>query len=475
MISKRDWAAPAARGGRWEVGRVLARCLLVVGVATGASAQVSAGRSVVQGVVVDSVGARRLPGATVQLARRDAMGAVRRVSTDTAGRYAFADVPPGEYVVGFDHDALTALGLDTPVRALSVGAADTLVTADLAIPSSAVVRALRCGAGLRADRGLLLGTLREATSGAVVPGATLSLYWGALALDSGPARLVTERATATIEPDGTYLVCGLPRGVPLTLGVTAPGHHAVGGPVVEVPDHGLGRLDVRLVDSAVARGTAVIRGAVRHASGTVVAAGRVVVQGLAREVPVREGAFVLGELPAGSWVIETRVLGTAPQARLVTVDAAAPAEVLLRVAATAQLLDAVTVVGAMDRDTRVLQEVLARRRHYGGTFFLPGSDAMKFAHLTSDLMKEARGFRWISPTKISGCVALFVDDSYQPAALELLDVIAPLKDVLAVETYPNIALAPIQYRHAFGCINPRRPDQAIPPSKVVVVWMKRRF
>lgn len=438
-------------------------------------AQESGPSRVIQGVVFDSVVARPLAGATVQLAPRVGPGAVRRASTDSAGRYRFSGVPPGEYLLDFDHDTLAALGLDTPVRALTVRASDTFLTADLAIPSSAVVRALRCGAGMRPDRGLLVGTLRDAVTNLAVPGAALRLQWGALALDSGTARMVTERSGAIVEADGTYLACGLPLDVPLHLDLTAPGHYAVDGPVVEVPLTGIGRLDLRLVDSATTRGTAVIGGQVQHGSGTAVAAGRVAVPALAREAPVRDGTFVLTDLPAGSWVVEARVMGTSPLARLVTVDEVAPAAVRIVAGERMQLLDAVTVIGAMDRNTRVLQDVLTRRRHYGGTFFLPGSDAMKFAHLTSDLLKEARGFRWISPTRVRGCVALFVDGGYQPAAMELLDLVIPLKDVLAVEAYPNIALAPIQYRHAFGCTDPRRPDERIPPSKVVVVWTKRAF
>ncbi|HEY3285923.1 MAG TPA: carboxypeptidase-like regulatory domain-containing protein [Gemmatimonadaceae bacterium] len=455
------------------------RGVVIVAAAAAVAAQEPTARPVIQGTVFDSVAGRPLADASVQLARRNAAGAVRRVDTDATGRYRFFNVPPGDYLVGFDHEALTALGLDTPVRALSVSDVDTLLRVDLAIPSSSVVRALRCGPGSPADRGLLLGTIRDVVTQRMVPGTTLQMEWGALALDSGNARMVTERASATVESDGTYVLCGLPLDAPLTLDVTSPGHYAVVGPVVELPTTGIGRLDLRLVRADTERGAAVIRGVVQHTSGKAVAGGRVLVPALAREVSVRDGAFVFGDLPAGTWVVEARVVGTAPRARLVTVEAGAPAEVALQVAETAQVLDAVTVVGAMDRDSRVLQDVLTRRRHYGGTFFLPGSDAMKFAFVTSDLLKEARALRWISPTRIvrvpNGCVALFVDDAYQPAGMEVLDLVAPLKDVLAVEAYPTIALAPIQYRHPFGCVDPRRPGHRDPPQAVVVVWTRRRF
>lgn len=453
----------------------------VVIAALPAAAQTPVGRHVVQGVVYDSVEARPLAGASVQLAVRDGTGVPLAVTTDVTGRYRIAEVPPGQYVLGFYHDALTALGLDAPVQTLEVGR-DSLVTADLAIPSSAVVRALRCGTeSARPDRGMLVGFVRGAESRAAVSGAAVRLQWGAIALDADSLRTVTEQSTASIESDGSFLACGLPLDVSLDLQVTAPGRHAIIGPVATVPLNGIGRLDLVLSDSAAAHGSAVVRGRVTRTSGKAVATGRVVLEALKRDVPVKDGAFVMGDLPPGSWIIEARVIGTEPHAMLVTATDGAFTEAAITAGDQVQRLDAVTVVGKMDRNTRVLEEVLRRRNHGSGTFFMPGSWTLRMAAHVSDVMKNARGFRYKSPTDIGGRAftgiacgkpAVYVDDGFFPGGFELLDLNVTIDQVLAIETYPDASLAPAQYRYGFGG-NPGAPT--LRPCAVVVIWTKRKF
>ncbi|MDP1858454.1 MAG: carboxypeptidase-like regulatory domain-containing protein, partial [Gemmatimonadaceae bacterium] len=135
----------------------LISCVLVATVTTPLLAQESgrAGRSV-YGMVYDSVAARPLVGASVQLAVRDDASAPRIAFSDSAGRYRFDGVPAGRYVLGFYHDALTALGLDAVTRPIEV-TADTPGSFDLAIPSSALVRALRCGKSDDFAQGMLVG------------------------------------------------------------------------------------------------------------------------------------------------------------------------------------------------------------------------------------------------------------------------------------------------------------------------------
>ena len=174
------------------------------------------------------------------------------------------------------------------------------------------------------------------------------------------------------------------------------------------------------------------------------------------------------------------MIGTEPRATLVTVVDSASNEATVTVDNAVQRLDAVTVIGKMDRNTRVLEDVLRRRRHYAGTFFLPGSDAVNRASFTSDLLKEARGFTYAGRNKIfargrDNCIALYVDDAFEPLALQVLDEAAPLKDLLAVETYPSIELAPVQFRFAFGRPDPSNFFGRIGACAVVVAWTKRDY
>ena len=223
---------------------------LVLFLAAPLAAQNPPPRHVVHGVVFDSVAQAPLAGAVVQIAPRDATGPLYSATTDSSGHFRIADLPAGQFLIGFYHDALTALGLDAPLRAFEL-AADTSVTIDLGVPSGAVVHALRCGGDSPTSRdGLLAGFVRNAEDHTALTGATVAVEWRAIALDPGNFHVVPQRAVATVGLDGSYRVCALPLDAPLTLRVAAPGHRALVGPIV-VPVAGVARQDVRLADSSV--------------------------------------------------------------------------------------------------------------------------------------------------------------------------------------------------------------------------------
>ncbi|MDP1892333.1 MAG: carboxypeptidase-like regulatory domain-containing protein, partial [Gemmatimonadaceae bacterium] len=369
-------------------------------------------------------------------------------------------------------------GLDAVTRPIEV-TADTPGSFDLAIPSSALVRALRCGKSDDFAQGMLVGFVRDAESRAAIAGTKATVHWRAFALDSANYRVVAERSTATVEADGAMLVCNLPVDVPLDLLVTAPGHREVAGTVVTIPASGIGRLDLLLADSAAATGNAVIRGRVTRISGRPVESGRVLIKALGRDVAVQKGEFVASNVPPGTWVAEARVIGVEPQDVLVTAMESAVAPANITVSNGPQRLDAVTVVGKMSRDLRVLDDVLRRSRIGMGTTFLPGHPALRSATFTSDVMKEARGFTWSGPDDITGrsrcrAVAVYVNDVRQPEGFIGIDHIAPVNEVLAIETWPDVMWAPIQYRPStFG-----RGRMVVGGSRacaVVLIWTRRSF
>lgn len=429
----------------------------------------------VRGTVFDSIVGVPLAGAVVQVAARSSERAPHTVVTDSLGRFAVPNLPSGAFVVGFYHDNLTALGLDAPLTAVELGA-DSVVIVDLWIPSAPVVRALRCGRDTTADAGgMLVGSLRDAEDGSAVHGAVLRLSWRALALDSANYRTVTERAAAEISADGSYLVCHLPVDAMLELEVNAPGHRTLTGAAVLIPVNGLARLDVALADTKRTQGTSRIRGQVTRLSGKVVTSGRAIIAALGREVSIRDGVFQMNDVPSGSWVIEVHVIGSEPNAALVNAREGTISLAEMRVGESLQRLEAVTVVGKRDAHTRLLEDVLRRKRIGMGTVFLPGSPALKSATFTSDVMKEARGFRYGGQASIvgrMGCrsIAVFVDDVLQPDGFAGLDAVAAPSDVLAVETFPDILFAPVQYRimkTVLGTFNDKY-------CAVVLVWTKNR-
>ncbi len=91
-----------------------------------------------------------LRGAIVQLVRVDSsqrIGAPVPTLTTTSnasGAFAFVDVAPGRYAIGFDHAELGVFALDQPIAAIEVGSVD--VSVRLAIPGGVSLRRHMCGA-----------------------------------------------------------------------------------------------------------------------------------------------------------------------------------------------------------------------------------------------------------------------------------------------------------------------------------------
>lgn len=207
-----------------------------------------------------------LAGAIVQVALRDSLQRPFSTTTDATGRFRLGGLPLGQYVIGFYHEALGALGLDAPRRAIDL-AADSSVRLDLAIPSGGVVRALRCGGDSAADRdGLLAGFVRDAVRDEAITGATVVAEWNAVVLDPGNFHQAAQRVRAAVGANGAYAACGLPVVAPLTFRVTMPGRRTIEGQIV-LPASGTKRQDFLLGDSGVVRGAAVLAGRVTMRTG----------------------------------------------------------------------------------------------------------------------------------------------------------------------------------------------------------------
>src|SRR4051812_38527341 len=95
------------------------------------------GDHVVHGVVFDSIAGAVLPGAIVQAVKLDSASHPTTRGwygvADRNGHFSIAGIPAGRFAFGFQHDALAALGLDSPLRIVELSSAND-VTVDLAIP-----------------------------------------------------------------------------------------------------------------------------------------------------------------------------------------------------------------------------------------------------------------------------------------------------------------------------------------------------
>src|SRR5262245_66201170 len=114
---------------------------------------------------------RPLTGALVQLALVPAPGTidtVRSMMTDSLGRYDFSGIPPGTYLLGFQHVAVDSLGLRGPLQRIDVRTAAT-VRAPMAVPSMQAIIRTVCGRdGMKDSLAALLGSVRHARTDATL-------------------------------------------------------------------------------------------------------------------------------------------------------------------------------------------------------------------------------------------------------------------------------------------------------------------
>src|SRR4051812_12085996 len=106
---------------------VIAGCVSVL-CSTRVTAQVtdSSRSGAVQGIVYDSIGGAPLAGAVVQIALAEDRTHVQSATADSAGRFRVNDLRAGAYFIGFFHPMLDSLGLDTPVRRVSVSSGQSV-------------------------------------------------------------------------------------------------------------------------------------------------------------------------------------------------------------------------------------------------------------------------------------------------------------------------------------------------------------
>jgi hypothetical protein len=449
--------------------KVLATASLLLGTAlvTPASAQLPA--HTVSGVVYDSVAGAALPGAIVQVVQLDSVSRFTKKTwwgvADARGHFKIAGIPTGRFAFGFQHDALLALGLESPLRIIDVSSD---VALDLAIPRGAVVRAQTCAArDSNARDGMLAGHVLDAATAAPLDSVVLEIRWIEVersAESTQAYRTVPHRVTAAVDLDGKYFACGLAAGSPVNVSVARHGYRDVHGQIT-IPGGGAMRRDFHLADSRVDRGTASLAGRVVQADSLPVGSGRLLVPALGVDVPITDGHFTLSGLPAGTWVAEARAIGYAPESATLELVAQTTTSATIVLSPKVQPLDAVTIIGRSPMEMQKLAEILERQRVGFGTIFMPGDERLATAETLGDLAAVAAGFRIGQGDTIEGRViggsrglarchpTLYVDGIRNGSMV-------PMKDVLAVAMYPDLTGVPVQWRDMRTC-------------GVIAVWTKR--
>lgn len=373
--------------------------MLVVLLARGVHAQGS-----VRGVVYDSIARSSLANAIVQAvlvepgagAPPGAMMVFTAVS-DSTGAYHLPPLPRGKFALGFQHDVLNVLGMESPIWALDVKS-DTSFIMDLAVPSGPTISAHVCSPG-DGHTAMLVGYVRDAMRGSGLASADVVVTW--TEMDFSAARPVTApRSVRTKTGDGgTYVACGVASAASVSVSVSAPRLRTVVGDVT-MPASSLLRQDFTLADSGTTRGTASIAGRVTVDDSTRLSAGRAIIEALGIDVEIAAGRFTIAAIPAGTWRVDIRAIGYEPHSLLVNADHGAATPLHIALDRRAQRLDAVSVVGKPGRDLTTLAGIADRMRTSAGTAFLPGNSWLVGATFPADVVRGARGFRYKSPTEV---------------------------------------------------------------------------
>lgn len=415
--------------------------------------------AVITGVVIDSLHGTGLAGATVRV-----VGTTRAAITSAHGFFVIDSVAPGEVTIEVRHALLDTLGIALGSRPFPLVSGQRVVVS-MRTPTVEELHEQACPrSGVNARPGILLGLLRDADADTALAGGTASLVYH----DQFSA-LATERLrTARIDPNGRFVICGLPDAIAGTVQIARNGRTT---PEMDVETKGQLFSTVGFTIGTSTRSKAVLTGHVTQQAGLPVPGVQVVVAG-APSVALTDsaGRYRLDGLPSGTAEVVARRIGLAAATQTAQLTQRAPRTLDFRMS-DAQTLAAVKVVGKLDHG---LQKVgfLDRQASSGGHFLSPDQVERIHPQVLSDLLRMMPGVRVtdrgtgrvIESSRNGTCMNIWVDnarfESYQPGDVDAAFVAS---NIGAVETYSSQTDTPMEFQ--------------IPGKScgAVVVWTKQRL
>lgn len=346
------------------------------------------------GTVYDSVSRKPLAGATVQFAGAadSVVGRMYSARSDSAGRYAIANIAPGSYVAGFFHPLLDSLGIQVGTRSVAVGSGNSAVP--LATPSARTIARTFCPEGTFGDSlGMLVGRVVATRTGTPMGGAEVRAEWTETVI--APTRIYQrDPEIATVaDSSGWFGMCLLPGDVALMVRAATstdssgfveitipPGElrhvtfHVGGVRAVTIfaADTGIGATPTDSTLVWARRGEAQLSGVVTDPRGQPVSNVRVLVWNAARYTTTNDrGGFSLDSLPGGTNTVEVRAIGYTPVKRAVQLDAEQPAQATIALGERAVSMPTITVRGQLVYSRKLLAFEHRRRTSAVGHFITP--------------------------------------------------------------------------------------------------------
>lgn len=253
----------------------------------------------VEGSVIDSVS-----GAPVRNAHLRLRGLSNETLADSAGKFEFSGVLPGDYTVLINTPSLDSLGAVTSVPLL---VADTMARLVVRVPNAQRVLPLVCGVSvdslqLRSSFGVVRGFVRPATDTVLTTSIDLTIQWR----DSVSKNISTRKVRADVS--GRYRACDIPLNVALDVRAESGALSGVAAPAQLSATSPFGQIDVVL--ERMAPNQAVIRGVITDAAGVTIdnATVEIAAAGV-RAVTDVAGAYRLSKVPAGKQRLTIRRLG----------------------------------------------------------------------------------------------------------------------------------------------------------------------
>lgn len=435
---------------------LLTMAAALMGFAT-AAPQPPGARQTVGGVVYDSIAGAPLADAIVQLVAADPQSRFSAAAhTDALGGFSFTDVPNGKYDIGFVHPLLDSLGIEPPVRQVLVDAGRA-TRIDLAIPSPARLRAAICG-GTRSMAGgagaVVVGHVRDAASGSIVPGAKVSAAWLEMTFDQKTISRRTPRVDATTSENGWFAICDAPRDGTILLRASATGD-TTDAVEVQVPASGFLRRELFVAASRRADGllTGRVTGVV---SKVAITGAQVRIVGGPAAVTNERGEWTLTGAPVGTRILEVRAVGYYPIRQQVDVFPAASnaSRVLgLELATLKSVLDTVRTIANRNAD-RLHSGFFDRLKSGIGRYLTAEDIARRPVLYTSDLFRTMPGVRTVvddlgntrltvrggagldecEPTLFLNGMAMYGVDTFE------LDAFVKPKEIMGIEVYTGISV-----------------------------------
>jgi hypothetical protein len=469
----------------------------------------------VTGTVHDSVGHVPLAGAMVELVVPEgAASFVRTAVSDSIGRFTLTDVPDGRFTLGFFHPMLDSLGVEAPLREVFIDGRRP-VRADLAIPSSARIRAAICGPQAAKDPGaVLVGTVRDAQSLTPVAGVYVTAEWLELSISRSGLVPRTPQLIVTTGESGWFAMCNVPSAGTLTL-IANRGDDSTDRVEIQVPREGFLRRELYIgpaqtdvasdttqrpqigvrtdatqpTDSLpphlrrVRTGNGQLTGIVVTAVGeNPLADAQVSIVDGPQTRANERGEWTLKQAPLGTRMLDIRALGYYPERRLVDVVAGA-APVRIALATLKSVLDTVKVSERREHrfDPHGFEE---RSRSNIGRYLTAADVARRNPTQTSDIFRQVPGVRLADSTGTDSRIVMrgltatgfcpptiFINGApfYDISADQLNTFMRP-KDVAGIEIYAGLT-APAEYQQGLrGGLRTR--GEGRDPCGSILIWTK---